>query len=82
MRIKKLCPKCGIFDQKELQWDNGWQVECICGKIIPLENNEVPPEAKLNRRQYELAPLQSPSDIHFVHPYINTIPQFNQTRIK
>ncbi len=61
MKIHKLCPKCGIFNQMELQYDSGWQVECMCGKIIPIDESEVP--KGLDRRQYEVVNLPSPKDV-------------------
>lgn len=64
MKINKLCPKCGIFNQMELQYDDGWQLQCLkCSKIIPWNDSEVPPE--LNKRQYQIASIQSPTDVHY-----------------
>jgi hypothetical protein len=62
----------------ELQFDDNWQLACICGNIMPLKDSEVPKEARLNRRQYELEPLQSPQDAHFISHYINKFPRFNK----
>ena len=62
MRINKLCPRCGVFNQMELQYDSGWQVECLlCSRIIPLPKEEVP--KGLNPRQFEIVAIPSATDV-------------------
>ena len=57
MKLHKLCPHCGVFNQMELQHDGCWEAHCLCGCIIPLDNSEIP--ADLKPGKFEVSNLES-----------------------
>jgi Zn ribbon nucleic-acid-binding protein len=62
VRIHKVCPHCGTFDQMELQYDKRWEIVCLqCSNIIPIKPREVP--KGLNKRQFEVAEIKSPFEV-------------------
>jgi len=69
MRINKVCPHCGNWNQMELQFDHTWQLECLqCSHILSIPKSEVPLIALQNPRQYQIAEIPSPTDVITVFP--------------
>jgi len=62
MRINKVCPHCGNWNQMELQYDKRWEIVCLqCSHVMPVKPSEVP--RGLNPRQYEVAEITSPFQV-------------------
>lgn len=52
MRARGTCPKCGTSNQLELQYDTGWQLQCLtCSKTFPTAINT---EDKRVIRRYDI----------------------------
>ena len=67
MIVSRTCPKCGSIDQFELQYDNGWQIQCLtCSKI--LSYNPQNGKSKELKKQYSIedCTIPSPMDVNSI----------------
>ena len=62
-RVNKICSHCGEIGQGQINYDNGWEYECLrCGWIAPLKDEEIP--QGIDRKQYEGVSLKSSMEAH------------------
>ena len=65
-RINKLCPHCGAIGQVELEYDDGWQVNCLqCSCVIPILETELP--TGLSKHHFEGICLQSTMEARTIY---------------
>jgi hypothetical protein len=59
--LNKICPRCGASNQMYLEYNHGWEAECLqCSAIVPV--NGIP--ADLNPAKFTSVGIQSPNQVH------------------